>query len=253
MNRRNAPIRTDSVLASVLAIVVICAAAMSAACNDATLPWQLDHDRIIAVRASPPHLPADGRSSLDLLITSEADGPAVVSPQTAAIVPPDIGMDGPPGLELPVLAIPENGGWTVVAPDAATIDAARTALGWPPDMPLPVRIAVTIEIAGQQLAAIKTIYLGGERDNPELGAVTIGDEPARDGLTVPTAADVSLRVDADETSDIDWLTSFGDLSDTADAIATLRAEEPAEGQVAVVVRDESGGVVWGLWQITAAE
>lgn len=238
-------------------LIAACATVLCGACNDATLPWQLDHERIIAVRASPPHIPADGRSSLDMLITSEADGPAVVAPLTAAVVPPDSGMGssmgGGPAMALPISTIPEAGGWTVIAPDAAIIDAARNAMGWPPGMPLPVRIAVTVEIGGVVLAAIKTVHIGGEHSNPTLGEVTIDGQIARDGLTVPTAADVALRIDADDSYEVDWLTSFGDLSDTADVVATLRAEEPAAGQVAVVVRDGAGGVVWGLWDVAAAE
>ena len=234
------------------ALLLACVAALCAGCFDATLSWQLDHDRIVAVRATPPHIPADGRSSLDLLITSEADGPAVVTPLLAAVVPATAGgMPGDPGLEASVRVIPEGGGWTVVAPDAATIDAARSTLGLPLDMAVPIRVAVTIDIAGQQLAAIKTVYLGDERDNPTLGVVTIGDEPAADDLAVPVAADVPLSVVVDETFEIDWLASFGDLSDNEDAVATWRAEEPADGQLAVVLRDDEGGVAWGVWTIQA--
>lgn len=229
-------------------ISTICIAALAlGACNDATLPWQLDHDRIIAVRASPPHIAADGRSSLDMLITTELDGPSVVVPQTAAVVPEQFEM----GAALPVMAIPEDGGWTVVAPDADTLAAVREARGWPADMPLPVRIAVTVEIADKQLAAIKTVYLGSDRDNPTLGSVTLDGQPARDGLIVSVGADVPMTVTAQESDEIDWLTSFGELRDPADTLATLRTDEPVSGQVAVVIRDSEGGVVWGSWSISA--
>ena len=239
--------------ASIAVLSAACLVALVSACNDATLPWQLDHDRIVAVRASPPHIAAAERSSLDLLITSETDGPSVIAPLTAAVVPLETTTDGEPVATLPVSTVPEAGGWTVIAPDQATIDEFRAAMGWPPDMPVPVRIAVTVEIAGAPLSAIKTVYIGSDRDNPILGEVTIDGQSARDGLTVATAADIALRIDIDDTHEVDWLTSFGDLSDTSDEVATLRSDEPAAGHVAVVMRDQAGGVVWGLWNIEATD
>lgn len=231
-----------------LAVAAAALGALGSACTDQTLPWQLDHDRIVAVRATPPHIAADGRAVLDVLVTSEAGEPSVVAPLTAAVVPPEPGMP----VQIPVTAVPEYESWYVIAPDADTLSGIRAALGWPPDMPVPVRIAVTVEVAGQPLAAIKTVYLGSERANPRLGAVTIGAEPARDGAVLPTARDVSLEVMANDDQEVDWLTSFGELSDSTDTLATLYAEEPAEGHIAVVVRDGLGGVVWGQWQVQAA-
>lgn len=218
---------------------------VSVGCNDVVLPWQLDHDRVIAVRATPPHIPADGRSSLDVLVTTVADGPEVVTPMMAALVPGEVAI--------PVSVVAEDGGFAVVAPDADAIAAARVALDLPADSPVPIKVAVTVEVAGNQLAALKTVYLGDERDNPVLGDVMLGDEPARDGVVVPIAVDVDLSVAADETDDVDWLTSFGDLTDFTDLVATFRAEEPDDGQVTVVVRDQQGGVVWGTWNVSATE
>lgn len=232
----------SALLLPLVASLLLCT---GAACTEQTLPWQLDHDRIIAVRATPPHIPADGRSALDILVTSESGVPTVVTPDVVEVLP-----EGP---QIPVELIAEDGGWTVLAPDTSVLEAARAALGWPPDMPVPVRVVVTTVIADQPLAAIKTIYLGSEYDNPELGDVTIAGEPARDGITVPIAEDVALQVTASEEDDIDWMTSFGDLSDTDDTLATLRTEEPADGHVALVLRDNIGGVVWGIWQLQASE
>lgn len=230
-------------------MAVVAAASLATACTDITPPWELAHDRIVAVRATPPHIPAGGRASLDVLVTTDGGGPAVVVPQMVALAEQGTGISG-------VIVEPDGdagaGGWSVVAPDEAALDQARAALALAADEPVPVRIAVTVELAGQTLDAIKTVYLGSERDNPPLGMVTIGGEPAEDGMVVPTAADVDLQVAAADTDVIDWLTSVGDLTDPSDTIATLRADEPADGHVAVVVRDGEGGVTWGWWTLRAS-
>lgn len=225
-------------------MAAIAAAMLATACTDATPPWQLEHDRIVAVRATPPHIPAGGRAVLDVLITAEDGGPAVILPQTAVLAD----QEPVPG----VTVEPEGDGWSLVAPGEDALDQARAELELAAGAPVPVRVMVTVEIAGLSLAAIKTVYLGSEHDNPALGAVTIGGEPAQDGLVVPTAADVDLRVTAADTDAVDWLTSVGDLTDPSDTIATLRADEPADGHVAVVIRDDLGGVTWGWWTLRAS-
>lgn len=232
-----------------MVMAAVAAAALVTACTDITPPWELAHDRIVAVRATPPHIPAGGRASLDVLVTTDGGGPAEIVPQAVVLVEQGTGVSG-------VTVEPDGDGeaqgWSVVAPDEEALDEARAALALAPDAPVPVRVSVTVELAGQTLDAVKIVYLGSERDNPSLGMVTIGGEPAQDGMVVPTAADVDLQVAAADTDVIDWLTSVGDLTDPSDTIATLRADEPADGHVAVVVRDGEGGVTWGWWTLRAS-
>jgi hypothetical protein len=206
-----------------------------AACNDTTPAWELDNDRIIAVRATPPQIAAGERARLDLLVTAAEVGPTEVSPTFAAIAAEAV----PPGLEGAVVS--DDDGWWVVAPD--DLDAAE---------PVPLVVAVTVDVGGDQpLAAIKTVTLGASADNPALGAVTIDGEVARDGLVVDVDAEVPLMVEAGPTDEIDWLTSLGELDDISDAAATLTPDLPGEGHLAVVVRDTEGGVTWGFWAIEA--
>jgi hypothetical protein len=77
-------------------------------------------------------------------------------------------------------------------------------------------------------------------------------------MTVPADTDVALTATAGETDEVAWLTSIGDLSDADDAVATLRHDSDADppqltsGHLAVVKRDERGGVAWGFWTIAVA-
>jgi hypothetical protein len=220
----------------------ILVAVLAAGCTETTPQWQLEHDRVIAVRATPPHIPAGERSDLDVLITTlGGDGPEVVAPMFA---------QGAPGFESAV--IHAETGWAVIAPDEATLAAAREAMGLEPGAPVPLTVGLAVTAGETDLAAIKTVYLGDEGDNPELGDVTIDGEPARDDMVVPTGEEIELTIDADdELEKVDWLSSVGDLTDFNDALGHLEAPEAMDGFVAVVKRDLVGGVVWGYWAVAA--
>jgi hypothetical protein len=216
-------------------------AVLAVGCTETTPEWQLEHDRVIAVRATPPHIPAGGRADLDVLITALGEGPQVVAPMF---------VQGAPGYESAV--IHDDTGWAVIAPDQATIDAAREAMGLDADAPVPMTVGLSVMAGETQLAAIKTVYLGDEADNPTLGEVTIDGRAPTDDMVVPTGEELELTVDADEeATTIKWLTSVGDLTDINDPVGHLEATEAMDGFVAVVVRDEVGGVVWGYWSVSA--
>lgn len=218
-----------------------------AGCADTTPPWQLEQDRVIAVRATPPHVVAGERAVIDALVTSAGDRPAEVAPMAAFVADPA----DPASLAARVGF--EDGQWIVEAADAAAIDEARGALGLAPGAPVPLRVAITFEVGDGPLAAIKTVYLGDAADNPVVGEVTVDDVVVGDAVVVPVGREVALRVELaePERDAVDWFTSVGELSDIDDPIATLVADEPAEGAVVVVVRDERGGVAWRLWPASA--
>ena len=73
-------------------------------------------------------------------------------------------------------------------------------------------------------------------------------------IVVPPLTDVHLFVNADDSVDIvNWLTSCGSMHDFDLHKAYLRVEkdDPTSGELAVVLRDAQGGVVWQVWPISA--
>jgi hypothetical protein len=258
--------RTHAMTRALLLGLTVLAAALGTGCDDTVPPWQLDNDRIIAVRASSSQLAPGDRATLDILVTSEGVGPSVTSPQLATVLPPnatDAGdLDG--GGDVPAAMARaltfEGGKWTVTAPSAAELEQLRAQLRIAADQPVPLLIGMQLDLGSGPLIAIKAVQLGAQTlANPALGAVTINGEPARDGLVLP--ADVDLRMSIDGTAEEDeifWLSSLGDLSDEEDAVATLLHEPDdedhlASGHIAVVVRDAVGGVTWGFWTASIAE
>lgn len=236
---------------------VICAAlaALAVGCDDTDPAWELENDRIIAVRSSPPRVAAGEHALIDVLITSPAEGPRVVAPGFALAVPESEAAPLPPQLASTVSL--QNAGWMVAAPDAEALAAVRAQRGISESEPVELRVGVRVDSPSGPLDAVKTVRLGGRGDNPVLGAVTLGGEAARDGLVLPAGVDVPLVVDALADQEVFWLTSVGELDDPDDAAASLRhdrdGDDPTEGHVAVVVRDRDGGVVWGIWRVSIGE
>ena len=202
--------------------------------------WQLDHTRIIAVRATPPHIPAGATSQIDMLAATKGAGTSTPAPDAVIVVSP-MSLAG-------ALA-----GTTVTAPSEDQLAAARTELGLMPGTPVPLQLG----IAWGSLTATKAVFLGDSADNPALTNVTIGGAPAPAAgqmITVPPDTDVHMSVDADDTTMlVDWLTSCGTMHDFdlhASYIHVLPAD-PQTGELVLEVRDGSGGVSWSVWPIAA--
>jgi len=208
--------------------------------------WQLDHDRIIAVRATPPGILPGEKAEIDALIGAKGEHPVEAPPQLAQIVTPQSLAS--------VLAF-DAGKWIVTAPDAARLDAARTELGLAPDAP--VAVSVGVSYAGGTLLAFKTVYLGETRTNPTLEDMTIDGTAAPATTTadivIAPLTDVRLAVKADDTDTVNWLTSCGTMHDFDLPKAYLRVEkaDPMQGDLGVVRRTELGGVAWQVWPIHA--
>jgi hypothetical protein len=212
-----------------------------AACGDIDPEWQLDHSRIIAVRATPPRIQAGETSQLDLLDATKGSPTSSPPPDAVIVVSP---MSLSSALS----------GTTVTAPSEDQIAAARTELGLDPGTPVPLQLG----IESQGFDAVKTVYLGDTADNPALANVTIGGTAAPvagDPITVPADTDVHLSVDADDaTMQVDWLTSCGTMHDFdlhAAYIHVLPAD-PQTGELVLVLRDLQGGVNWEVWPISAS-
>lgn len=215
---------------------------LSACAGDVDEQWQLDHDRIIAVRATPPGILPGETSVIDGLFGSKGGRPIELAPQLAAVVSPE---------RFQRALKRESGQWVVTAPDAAALAAARIELGLAADAPVPLQIGVSY--ADQTLLGVKTVFLGQSRQNPVLEDMMIdGAAPPPTEIVVPQLTDVRLSVEADESTDIvNWLTSCGTMHDFDLPQAYLRVEkeDPQEGDLAVVLRKADGGIAWRVWPI----
>jgi len=215
-------------------------------------PWQLDHDRIIAVRATPPRIVSGAESSIDALVGRKGARPAEEVPPAAQVVSPE---------SLANTLRFDAGRWLVTAPDETRLAAARVELGLMPGAPVPLVVGVAFletafpsGIPDEPVPAIKTVWLGEAADNPVLTTEVDGvDAPTAPELVVAPLTDVPLSVATDETDDVNWLTSCGTMRDFDLPQAYLRVEleDVQAGDLAVVVRTERGGVAWRIWPIRA--
>lgn len=216
-------------------------------------PSHLDHDRIIAVRASPPRIQPGEQSTLDVLVTYEARPAEVRGPDVVRVISPTSLADAL-----------EPGTWKVTAPDAEHLAAARAELQLAPDAPVPLVLGVDVvwpypvtSVDGTSFAATKTVWLGDRAQNPALLGMLMSGAPMPEDdseLVVPTNENVTLFVEADDTVDtVNWLTSCGELHDADLPSAYLRVapDQPQQGQLALVKRDDRGGVAWRVWPIRA--
>ncbi|MBA3542112.1 MAG: hypothetical protein H0T79_21030 [Deltaproteobacteria bacterium] len=206
--------------------------------------WDLDHDRIIAVRATKPGLLPGEQTELIGLIGRDGDKTFEQVPQIAGVVMP---------MSLAGAVTFDRGQWLVTAPSAEQIDAARTELGIPAGMPVPLTVGLSYA-EGDKLA-VTTVRLGVDGVNPVIGSPMVDGKPAAPGveLVVDSLVDVRLSVTLAEKLEVNWLTSCGQMHDFDLPEAYLRVEQddPTEGELAVVVRDRLGGVDWMVWPIRA--
>ncbi len=222
------------------------ALAVLAGCSgDVDPDWQLSHDRVIAVRATPPRIVPGETAQIDALLGHKGQPPDDVDPDTAEVVMP---------ASLTAALSRSGTHWTVTAPGDDPLAAARSELGLAAGAPVPLQLRVGFTALGQ--TTLKIVWLGQHTDNPVIDPVMIDgkDGLAEAQLTVPAGVDVPLAVDFDPASyNLNWLTSCGTMHDFDLPMAHLRVEpeDPHAGTLAIVVRDALGGVAWHLWPITA--
>ncbi|MGE0395184.1 MAG: hypothetical protein AB7T06_00555 [Kofleriaceae bacterium] len=234
--------------------IILALAILAGACNsDVDEPWFLDHDRIIAVRASKPGLLAGEQAQLDALIGRKGASPAEEVPPAAMVISPE---------SLASALRFDAGQWIVTAPDDATLAQVRTELGLEADKPVPLVVgtawpaeAFPMDMNGNPFTALKTVYLGVSAENPVLDDMTVNgiDAGATSELVVGKLVDVPLSVAATDDDIVNWLTSCGTMHDFDLPQAYLRVEKEdmTEGDLAVVVRTQFGGVAWKVWPIRA--
>lgn len=224
--------------------LVALAVAASACTGDTDPPWQLDHDRIVAVRATPPRIAAGDFARVDGLVARKGAPVVEQSPDSVTVASPT---------SLAGAIASDESGWTVTAPPAEQLAAARVALGLASDALVPLQLRVGF--AGSALVATKTVWLGGDAENPAMTDVAIDRSAAGAAeIVVDPGVDVPLSIAVDDaTYDVTWLSSCGTMHDFDLPSAYLRVEanDPTSGQLALVVRDATGGVSWLIWPIHA--
>lgn len=224
------------------ALMIVMLAVIAPGCTDDTdPPWQLDHQRIIAVRATPPRILAGAEAVIDGLI-------GFAGAPTIERAPDEVVATSPASLASAVRF--DAGRWVVRAPDS--LAGARSELGLAADAPVPLVIEARYAATG--LRATKTVWLGATADNPTMAAIQINGAAPGDDLVIAPLVDVPMAVAFDDEGyDVTWLSSCGTMHDFDLPKAYLRveADDPTAGQLAVVVRDATGGVSWRLWTIRA--
>jgi len=235
-------VRRQLLPAAVAALV-----ATTAGCvPDSDPRWQLDHDRVVAARATPPHLPAGTTATIDALIAHKGAPTTIESPVHVVTAP------GTPAA-LAMMVAPSDTGVQVTAPSAEVLDAVRTSEQLAPGQPIPL---VLIETFGPiPLAVNHTIFFGDAANNPGPGAVMVGGVAALADapIMIPADVDVPLSIDADPAAAVSWLTSCGTMHDDDEHAAFVHVQ-PADsqaGELVVVVRAPDGGVAWQRFPIEA--
>jgi hypothetical protein len=232
------------VKALAIALALTGAIGGAACAGDVDQPWYLDHDRIVAVRATPPRIVSGERSVLDALLATEGAPTHEATPEVAAVVSP---------MSLADVLAPAAEGWVVTAPDEVRLAAVRTELGL--EAGAPVGVQVGVSYAGGTLFALKTVWLGDSAANPTLDGLTIdGAAAPADAVQVARDVEIRLSVAADAAlAKVNWLTSVGTMRDfdLPSAYFIVEEEDPTVGELAIVLRDRAGGVAWRVWTLTA--
>ncbi|MDX2089812.1 MAG: hypothetical protein SFX73_18290 [Kofleriaceae bacterium] len=221
--------------------------------DDIDPEWQLDHDRIVAVRATPPRIVPGERAILDMLVARVGDAPIEVAPLAAQVVSPESLAD---------LVTVNSQGWGVTAPLEERLVAVRQELGIEPGKPVPVTVGVAADASAfpsgaGPFAATKVVWLGESAQNPVIDSMTTINGVAADAtpaeLVVGKEVEVPLSVPFAPPDQVRWLTSCGTMYDfdLPDAYLKVELEDPTEGDLAVVVRTANGGVAWRVWPIRA--
>jgi hypothetical protein len=227
--------------------VALCLLLLAGCIDEIDARWQLDHDHVIAARATPPRVREGEATQLDALVAHEGRGVSVEDPLTAEV-----------GNAAFAAYLHHDGtAWRLVAPDAQMLASTRPGLGLPEDAPVPVDLMLTFarstnRASPDPVRVKKTVWLGEPAPNPSMPLITVDGVPAGEQIVVPIGRDVYLSVDAPSLR-VNWLTSVGTLfqDDVATSFVRVKAEDRRTGELVLVVRDAEGGVAWQVWPMRA--
>jgi hypothetical protein len=230
------------------ALLVALAALVAAGCIDEIdARWALDHDHVVAARATPPRV-RDGESTvLDALVAREGQSPIVVNPMGAELV-----NEAPNGLTR-TLTQDIDGRWNL---DVTMLSRAGLESG-----PIPVDVLLTFANQSPRRATVdpfkvkKTVWVGEPALNPLAPPILVaGIEIAADGeVVVPLDRDVYIEVADAAGLRVNWLTNVGTLfqDDNPRAFVHVKSEDTRTGELVLVVRDDVGGVDWRVLPMRA--
>ena len=208
--------------------------------------WTLDHDHVIAARATPPRVRDGESTTLDALIAREGQSPVVVNPMGAELV-----NDAPNGLTR-TLTQTIDGQWNLDVTQLTRFGSSD---------PVPVDVMLTFANQSPRRASLesfkvkKTVWVGEPAQNPIAPPILVGGvEVAPDGeVVVPLDRDVYVGVADAAGLRVNWLTNVGTLfqDDNPRAFVHVKPEDARSGELVLVVRDDTGGVDWRVLPMRA--
>ena len=214
--------------------------------QDVDPPWQLDHDRVIAIRATPNRINSGESAVIDALLGRAGEPPIEVDPAMVTIIEPTV-------LASSLMRVGFE--WRVAAPSEPQLAAGRMELGIEAGEPVPLRLRMTFPNSSK--VGLKIVWLGVHAENPVLNQIFVDgiDMKTATSITVAPLTDVPLGVDFDDNYVVNWLTSCGTMHDfdLAQGYLRVETEDDQSGTLGVVVRDALGGVAWQTWPITTAQ
>jgi hypothetical protein len=215
---------------------LLCLVVLSSGCIDDIDPrWTLDHDHVIAARATPPRVRAGEETNIDALVAHAGRAPTVEDPMSAE-------LDNPPDELEHALSQTSDGQWHLAAPADLPDDAA----------PVPVDVVLTFPNQSQDRASLdpfkvkKTVWVGEPSANPADPVVVVDGAEVGDELVVTLDRDVYVETPAAPGIRVNWLTNVGTLyqDDESRAYVHVAPDDAHAGQLVVVIRDDAGGVAW---------
>jgi hypothetical protein len=115
---------------------------------------------------------------------------------------------------------------------------------------MPIEVVMMFDHpTGDPFYVKKTVVLGEHVDNPAPPAITVAGAPAGAAIALSIGQDVYLTVASD--ARVSWLTSCGTLYQDDVATAYIHADAACDGELAVVVRADDGGVAWQVLPLQA--
>jgi hypothetical protein len=198
--------------------------------------WTLDHDRVVVARATPPRIRAGEMTNLDALV-AHAGGPTTIeSPLDAAVASNAMGAE----------VRRTANGWVLVAPPT-------TAYANEPATPVDVMMTFAhgTDRAASPMQVKKTVWIGEPTTNPAMPAVTVDGVAPGAEVVVAKDKDVYLSTTVPDGWRVNWLTSAGTLyqDDEPTSYVHIAPADHQSGELACVIRDDAGGVVWTVWPI----
>jgi hypothetical protein len=233
---RNAPI----------SIAIVCALS-AGGCNDLSQPWELDHARVLAIRATPPTVaPGQLVEVTALVLTADLT--------IAELGPEVVRVDQP----YDQLLSPTPRSPTLLAADQAIVDQARTLLTLAQTEVIPVPVSIQLQLpdsAGvlEPIDSIKTVRVGGFAENPVAPTVALNGDAVSQlqmSLQVKQRYVLEANVPTDNVN-YAWFTSSGELKFPQASRAELVIDKPGTGTILVIARDDKGGVSWNQLSFSA--